>query len=78
VVSQREKHDPFCRYRHDDSLARHDCGPCDLIARVRADERVLAVGRLDDAWRQSYNNGQGRLNRLGAIAAVCADEQAKP
>jgi hypothetical protein len=33
---------------------------------------------LNDAWRQSYTNGQGRLSRLGVNAAVRADEQAKP
>jgi hypothetical protein len=34
-----DAHDPLCRYRDDVRLARHDCGECNLIARVRADER---------------------------------------
>jgi len=56
-------------------LMRHDCDLCALIAAVRADERERAVDRLNDSWRQSYTNGQGRLSRLGVNAAVRADEQ---
>jgi len=71
-------HDPLCRWVSIHDLARHDCDLCAFIARIRADEQERAVDRLNEAWRQSYTNGQGRLSRLGVNAAVRADEQAKP
>lgn len=36
-ISER-RHDPLCRYRDDEWLDAHDCGECNLITRVRADE----------------------------------------
>ena len=78
AVSQPEKHDPLCRWVNVADLAMYDCDLCDLIARARADERERAVDSLNDAWRESYTNGQGRLSRLDVDWPVRPDERGKP
>jgi hypothetical protein len=67
-------HDPLCSLA--DIVPRDECKPCDLIARVRADERVKAEVELAAAkertvqWMDRYNALLAAVDDLAAAASA--------
>ena len=60
-------HDPICPVKYRDAITADQCWRCDLIARVREDERAAA---LRDAVEAVKAVNLWRVDRYEAVAAI--------
>lgn len=80
-MSEPRSHDPLCLYFPDDSTERictrcyeHDCEccQCDLIAKVRADERGQAANRMKGFIFRNFRHAGGLTAMEAAMHAINA------
>ena len=76
-ISER-RHDPLCIYRDDEWLDARDCGECNIIFRVRVDEREKPINAIPRAicnsesfmWLMAgSNHSEMQLNALRPVWA---------